>query len=102
MWGMIAKMSLLPGKRDEMIAILKESSADMRGCLSYIVAKDDADADTIWVTEVWDSMASHDESLSLPAVKRAIPRSKAIVSNFEKIAVTQRVWGVGIPAVHSH
>ena len=52
MWGMIAKMSLLPGKRDEMIAILKESSADMRGCLSYIVAKDDADADTIWVTEV--------------------------------------------------
>jgi len=102
MWGMIAKMSLLPGKRDEMIAILKESAVDIQGCLSYIVATDAADENTIWVTEVWDSMASHDESLSLPAVKRAIPRSKAIVSNFEKIAVTQPVWGVGIPAVHSH
>jgi hypothetical protein len=30
MWGMIAKMTLVPGKRDEMIAILKESAADMQ------------------------------------------------------------------------
>ena len=98
MWGMIAKISLLPGERDEMIAILKESAADMHGCLSYIVAKDAADENTIWVTEVWDSMANHDESVSLPAVKSAIPRAKAIVSNFEKIAVTQPVWGVGDPS----
>jgi hypothetical protein len=51
---------------------------------------------------VWDSMASHDASLSLPAVKIAIPRGKAIVSNFEKIAVTSPVWGAGLPAVHAH
>jgi quinol monooxygenase YgiN len=102
MWGLIAKVTLLPGKRDEMIGILKESAADMPGCLSYVVAKDAADENTIWVTEVWDSMASHDASLSLPAVKNAIPKSKALVSNFEKIAVTSPVWGAGLPVAHTH
>jgi len=101
MWGMIAKITLLPGRRDEMIEILKESAATMPGCLSYVVAKDAADENTIWVTEEWDSMASHDASLSLPAVKNAIPRSKAIVSNFERIAVTNPVWRAGLPAAHT-
>jgi quinol monooxygenase YgiN len=102
MWGLIAKITLLPGRRDEMVEILKESAASMPGCLSYVVAKDASDENTIWVTEVWDSMASHDASLSLPAVKNAIPRGKAIVSNFEKIAVTSPVWGAGLPAAHAH
>jgi quinol monooxygenase YgiN len=102
MWGMIAKITLLPGKRDEMIGILRESAADMPGCLSYVVAKDATDENTIWVTEVWDSMASHDASLSLPVVKNAIPRGKAIVSNFERVAVTSPMWGVGLPATQAH
>jgi quinol monooxygenase YgiN len=76
MWGLIAKITLLPGKRDEIIEILKESAADMPGCLSYVMAKDISDENTIWVTEVWDSVSSHDASLSLPSVKNAIPRGK--------------------------
>lgn len=98
MWGIIAKITVLPGKRDEMIAILRESAADMPGCLSYVVAIDAADENTIWVTEVWDSMASHDASLSLPAVKNAVTRARAMVSKFERIAVTSPMWGVGLPA----
>jgi quinol monooxygenase YgiN len=101
MWGMIAKITVVPGKGDEMLAILKESAADMPGCLSYVVANDATDGNTIWVTEVWDSMASHEASLSLPAVKNAIPRGKAIVLNFEKIAVTSPVWGAGLPTAHA-
>ena len=102
MWGLIAKITLLPGKRDEIIEILKESAADMPGCLSYVVAKDTSDENAIWVTEVWDSVSSHDASLSLPAVKNAIPRGKALVSSFEKIAVTNPVWGAGLPAAQAH
>jgi quinol monooxygenase YgiN len=102
MWGLIAKITVLPGKRDEMIEILRESAANMPGCVSYVVAKDAADENTLWVTEVWDSMASHDASLSLPAVKNAIPRGKAVVSNFERIAVTSPVWGVGLAAAKAH
>ena len=95
MWGMIAKITTAPGKREEMIAILEESAAGMPGCLSYVVAKDAGNDDTLWVTEVWESQASHDASLSLRSVQGAIPRAKQIVAGFEKIAVTEPVWAAG-------
>jgi quinol monooxygenase YgiN len=94
MYGLIVKLTLAPGKREEMIRILKESAANMPGCLSYVVAKDSADENVLWVTEVWDSATSHDASLSLPSVKNAIPQAKQIVSAFDKIAATTPVWGV--------
>jgi quinol monooxygenase YgiN len=102
MYGLIVKMTLLPGKRDEMIDALKESAANMPGCFSYVVAKDAADENALWVTEVWGSSASHDASLSLPAVRNVIPRAKSLVSNFERIAVTNPVWGVGLPGAPEH
>ncbi|HXN17539.1 MAG TPA: putative quinol monooxygenase [Candidatus Binatus sp.] len=102
MYGLIVRLTIVPGRRDEMIGILKESAADMPGCLSYVVAKDSSDENAIWVAEVWKSIASHDASLSLPSVKNAMLRGKAIVSSFDKIAVTNPVWGVGLPATRAH
>lgn len=96
MYGLIVKMTILPGKRDEMIRVLKESGADMPGCLSYVVANDAADENVLWVTEVWDSASSHDASLSMPQVKNAIPKAKPLVANFERIAATTPVWGQGL------
>ena len=96
MYGLIVKLTTAPGRREEMIGILKESAVDMPWCLSYVVAKDTADENGIWVTEVWDSAPSHDASLSLPAVRNAIPQAKQIVSGFDKVAVTNPVWGVGL------
>lgn len=72
----------------------------MPGCMSYVVAKDTVDENVVWVTEAWDSQASHDASLSSPAVKSTIPLAKAIVTNFEKIAATTPVWGVGLPVTN--
>lgn len=100
MYGLIVKLTVVPGRREEMIGILKESAADMSGCFSYVVARDSADENVIWVTEVWDRVASHEASLSLPSVKNVIPRAKALVASFERIAVTSPVWGVGLPAAH--
>jgi quinol monooxygenase YgiN len=77
MYGLIAKMIAAPGKRDELISILLEGVATMPGCLSYIVAKDTGDANAIWITEAWDSKASHEASLSLPSVKEAVAKGQA-------------------------
>ena len=96
MYGLIVKMTTMPGKRDELINVLSSSAARMPGCLSYVVAKDASDENVLWVTEVWDSQASHDASLSLPEVQRAIPLGKALVAGFERIAVTHPVWGAGL------
>ena len=71
MYGLIGKMTALAGKRDELIAILLAGVGEMPGCLSYIVATDPADANAIWITEAWDSKASHDASLSLPHTEQA-------------------------------
>jgi quinol monooxygenase YgiN len=54
----------------------------MPGCLSYIVAKDPADADALWITEVWDSRASHAASLQLPSVREAIERGRPMIAGF--------------------
>ena len=99
MYGLIAKLIIAPGKRDEMIAILKDSAANMPGCLSYVVAKDATEENTLWITEVWDNASSHDASLQLPAVKTAIPLAKGLITGFEKVAATTPVWGAGLPAV---
>jgi quinol monooxygenase YgiN len=98
MYGLIAKLTILPGKRDDMIRILREGTAAMPGCFSYVLAKDSTDENILWVTEVWNSEASHDASLSLPAVKDAIAQGRPLVSAFEKIAVTTPVSGVGLPS----
>jgi hypothetical protein len=43
MHGLIAKLTAVPGKREELIKILKEGTRNMPGCRSYILAKDAAD-----------------------------------------------------------
>jgi quinol monooxygenase YgiN len=96
MYGLIGKMSAVTGKRDELIAILLEGVDDMPGCLSYVVSKDSSDADAIWITEVWDSKASHGASLSLPRVRQAIARGKPLIAAFGSGVVTTPVGGHGL------
>jgi quinol monooxygenase YgiN len=96
MYGLIGKMLTVPGKRDELVAILLEGTADMPGCLSYVVAEDPADANAIWITEVWDSKASHGASLSLPAVKEAIAKGRPLIAGFGDRIETKPIGGAGI------
>ncbi len=96
MYGLIGKMLAAPGQRDALLAILLESSAAMPGCLSYIVAKDPADENAIWITEVWDSAESHSASLSLPAVREAISRARPLIAGFGESFTTEPLGGVGL------
>jgi quinol monooxygenase YgiN len=96
MHGLIGKMTATPGQRDALIAILLDGVADMPGCLSYIVAKDLDDADAIWITEVWDSQASHAASLELPIVQEAITLAKPLIADFGDSIITMPVGGHGL------
>jgi quinol monooxygenase YgiN len=102
MYGLIGKMVAFPGKRDELIAILLESAANgpgMPGCLSYVIANDPADANAIWITEVWDSQSSHKASLSLPSVKQVIAKGRPLIASFGERFVTEPVGGHGLDGV---
>ena len=98
MYGLIGKMTTVAGQRDAFIAMLIEAIAEMPGCLSYIVAKDEKDPDGIWITEVWDSKASHDASLALPAVRNTIAKGRPLIAGFSDGVVTVPVGGYGLPA----
>jgi quinol monooxygenase YgiN len=97
MYGLIGKMTAVVGQRDALITILLEGTVNMPGCLSYIVARDAVDANAIWITEVWDSKASHDTSLSLPRVRDAIARGRPLIASFGDGIVTTPIGGQGLP-----
>lgn len=98
MYGLIGKALAAPGKREELIQILLTGTHDMPGCLSYIVAKDHADPNGIWITEVWDSEASHRASLSLPVVQDAITKGRPLIAGFAERFTTEPVGGAGLEA----
>ena len=96
MYGLIGKMTAVAGQRDALISAILESVGNMPGCLSYVVARDAGDADTIWITEVWTDEASHKASLSLPAVRAAIAKGRPLIASFSPGTVTVPVGGYGL------
>ena len=96
MYGLIGKIRAAVGQRDALIAILIDGTSAMPGCLSYIVAKDAAEAEAIWVTEVWESRESWQASLSLPSVQQAIAKGRPLIAGFGERFETQPVGGQGL------
>lgn len=97
MFGLIGEMKAKPGQREALISILLEGINDMPGCLSYVVARDPASETSIWITEVWDSKASHEGSLKLPAVRDAISRAMPLIEGFGQSITTEPVGGASLP-----
>lgn len=96
MYGLIGKINVAEGQRDALIEILLDGVAGMPGCLSYVIAKDKDDADAIWVSEVWDSKDSHENSLSRPSVKNAIAQGRPLIKGFGERFETEPVGGHGL------
>jgi quinol monooxygenase YgiN len=96
MYGLIGKFTAVAGQRDALAAVLLGGTGSMPGCLSYIVARDATDADTLWITEVWDSEASHKASLSLPSVREAIAKGRPLIASIGSHVVTTPLGGIGL------
>jgi len=96
MHGIIGKMIAHDDKRDELIAILRDGTRDMPGCLSYVVAKDIAEENALWITEVWENRESHAASLSLDSVQQAIAKGKPFIAGFGERFETEPVGGQGL------
>ncbi|WP_409516197.1 putative quinol monooxygenase [Brevundimonas sp.] len=94
LFGLIGKMTAKPGRRDALIALVLDGVETMPGCLSYVVAKDPANENDIWITEVWNSEADHKASLSLPSVTAAITRAMPLI-DMEADGLQQKTIPVG-------
>jgi quinol monooxygenase YgiN len=96
MYGLIGRIKAHPGQRAALAKILVPGSGGMPGCLSYVVAEDPADADALWVTEVWTDEAAHRGSLALPAVQAAIASGRPLIAGFDSRVVTNVLGGIGL------
>jgi len=96
-YGLIGKLNVVPGQRDALLALLLEASQAMPGCLSYVIAADPTDSDALWITEVWDSQASHQASHSLPRVQAAIAKGRVMIAGFSNRVETVPIGGHGLP-----
>ena len=92
MFGLIVKLTSAPGRRRDLITLMGgEDSHTIPGCLSFIVAEDATDENTLWITEVWQSQAAHQASLDAPPIKESLTGADTLIVAFEKIATTRPV-----------
>ena len=94
MFGLITKLTILSGHRPDVIDLLASSTRDMPGCSSYVIARDAADENVLWVTEIWETQSAHDASLTLRAVQAIMPQVKPLIAQFERIATTDPIAGI--------
>lgn len=88
-YGLISKILCVEGKRDELSSILAKETQNMPGCESYVIAKDVTNHDAIWITEIWETKAAHQASLSLPSVQQAIVEGRPMIAEFAQRIETQ-------------
>ena len=97
MYGLIGRFKAKPGQRDALIAAMLDDDTKIPGCYSFVVATDPSDADVVWITEVWDSQASHKASLEMPSVKASIARAMPLIAGIDRHIETLPVGGIGLP-----
>lgn len=96
MYGTIGRIIAVEGAREELASVMLEGIQGMPGCLSYVVALDPEDPNGLWITEVWESQASHEASLSLPAVQEAIQKGRPLIARFGERFITTPLGGQGL------
>ncbi|WP_067667763.1 putative quinol monooxygenase [Nocardia miyunensis] len=63
LFSVYGRMTALPGRREEVIALIKESArvgGSDSGLLTYSINTALDDPDAIWVTELWTDKEAHD------------------------------------------
>lgn len=77
-YALINKLTAKPGKRDEVIELILESSKPFQNntsCLISLVYKDKKDPNVIWVEDVWTNKEDHMTALAQPELKPFIEKT---------------------------
>ncbi len=98
-FGLYGKIIAQAGQRDALVLVLLEAAAALEhvpGCELYIVNTSPTEPDVVWVTEVWNSQADHQASLTRDEVKALIQRGRPLIAGGERIELVPR-GGKGLP-----
>lgn len=99
-YGLHGKLKATEGNGEKLASILLEAArlvSTAKGCHLYIVSKDKANNEMVWITEVWDSKEDHDNSLKVPGVRELISQAMPILDGPpEKGQELEILGGVGL------
>jgi quinol monooxygenase YgiN len=98
-YGMHGRIPALPGRGDELEAILVAAADGLRDdpdCLLYVVFRDDADPDAVSVTEAWTTREAHDASLQRDSVKAQIAQAMPLLAGPPDATELRPVGGKGL------
>jgi len=76
------KLTAKDGQRQTLAEILIKASklmATAKGCQLYAVALEEKDANSVFITEIWDSKEDHDNSLKVEGVHELIMTAMPIL-----------------------
>lgn len=76
------KLTAKSGHREKLADILIQASqlvSSAKGCKLYVIGKDKNDANTVYVTEIWDSKEDHENSLKVDGVRGLILQAMPIL-----------------------
>jgi len=82
MYLLHGKLTARPGQTEMLAGILMEASklvAAVKGCRLYVIGRDAADTESVYVTEIWDSKEDHDNSLKAAGVKELIVKAMPLL-----------------------
>lgn len=93
MYGLINRFVANPGRRDELVTLIIGEETAMDGCRSYVVARDLADPDAVWVGE---SEAQWAASMDMTAVTASIEMAVSLIASFGERIVTEPAGSIGL------
>jgi quinol monooxygenase YgiN len=99
-YGICGSIVATEGEGDTLASLLLEAAAALEaaeGCRLYLVNRDPADAERVWVVEVWDSAEHHRASLELPAVQEVIGRARPVIAEMGDRLELEPIGGLGLP-----
>jgi len=81
-FGLHGSLEAAEGKGDALANLLLQAAAlvgQMEGCKLYLISREEAAANRIWITEAWDSQEAHDQSLKNPDVLALIGQAMPLL-----------------------
>lgn len=76
------KLTAKSGHREELANILLQAShlvSTAKGCMLYVIGKEENDANSVYVTEIWNTKEDHDNALKDDGVRELIMKAMPIL-----------------------
>lgn len=98
-YGLCGKIVATAGNGDALANHLLDAASALEaveGCHLYVVSRDPAEPEAVWVVEFWGNAEAHQASLELSAVQQLISRARPIIATMGERFEFQPVGGKGL------